>query len=277
MINIGSHLSIAKGYYKAAQVATDIGANTFQFFTRNPRGGSVKKLDMEDISAFSTHITRHQFAPILAHAPYTMNLCAEKTTTAEFAESVFVEDLERLEKTPCSLYNFHPGSHTGQGEAVAIKKVVEVLSKHNTGQWQSKILLETMSGKGTEIGYTFEQLKSIIDGVDYNDNIGVCMDTCHIYSAGYDIVTDLEGVLEKFDNIIGLDRLYAIHLNDSLTPFASRKDRHAEIGMGTIGMAAILAFISHPAITNLPILLETPLDNMGHKREIAMILEALNG
>lgn len=270
-MNIGPHLSIAKGYYKAAQIASQIGASTFQFFTRNPRGGSAKALDPADIVACQKHLQEHKFGELLAHAPYTMNLCAEKPSTANFAEQMFLEDLERLEQLPCQLYNFHPGSHTGQGVEVGIVKIVDVLNRHNRGQWTTQILLETMAGKGTEIGRNFKEIKAIIDRLEYQDNIGVCLDTCHIYSAGYDIVNDLEGVIEQFDRIIGLSRLKAIHLNDSKMPFNSNKDRHEAIGEGTIGLAALLNFITHPVVAHLPILLETPLNEDGHQREIAMI------
>lgn len=268
---IGPHLSIAKGYYNAAKMASQIGANSFQFFTRNPRGGSAKALDKADIATCQKHLEEHKFGALLAHAPYTMNLCAEKPSTAAFAEQMLIEDLQRLEQLPCQLYNFHPGSHTGQGVEVGTTKIVDVLNRHNRGQWTTQILLETMAGKGTEIGRSFEEIKAIIDRLDFQDNIGVCLDTCHIYSAGYDIVNDLEGVIEHFDRVIGLSRLKAIHLNDSKMPFDSNKDRHETVGEGTIGLEALLNFITHPAIAHLPILLETPLNEDGHQREIALI------
>lgn len=275
MINIGAHLSITKGFASAANTALAIGGNTFQYFPRNPRGGSVKALDMNDILKFKEIIDENNFAPILCHAPYTYNLCSASEDTRSFARTALREDLERLELIPVHLYNFHPGSHVGQGVEKGIEQIAEILNEVVTEELTSFVLLETMAGKGTEIGSKFEELRSIIDKVKYNEKIGVCMDTCHVFSAGYDIVNDLDGVLDEFDRIVGLDRLKAIHLNDSMKPYADKKDRHAELGKGEIGMDALLSFITHPKLKDLPFFLETPLEDEGHKEEIKMLKEIL--
>lgn len=268
---IGSHLSISQGFFKAGKVAVSINANTFQFFTRNPRGGNAKALDMKDIEKFKELMSENNFGPLLAHAPYTLNMASHKEDTWDFAKMAFKDDLKRLEIIPCSLYNFHPGSHTGKGIDYGIDRIAAVLNEIITGNESTMILLETMSGKGTEIGSTFEELRRIIDKVKHSELIGVCLDTCHVYSAGYDIVNDLDNVLEKLDKVIGIDKLKAIHLNDSMTEFNSKKDRHAGIGEGTIGLEAIINFVSHPQLKNLPFFLETPYEPEGHKHEIEMI------
>ncbi|WP_425449650.1 deoxyribonuclease IV [Dethiothermospora halolimnae] len=268
---IGSHLSTAKGFKNMGKVAVAMKANTFQFFTRNPRGGKARKLDEKDIRGLKEIMDENNFGPILAHAPYTLNMCSKTDKTRDFARIAFKDDLERLEKLPCSLYNFHPGSHTGQGVEKGIEQIVEILNETIKEDTTTTILLEAMAGKGTEIGRNFEELKKIIDGVNYKGKMGVCIDTCHIFAAGYDIVNDLDGVLEEFDSIIGLDRLKGIHLNDSMKPFGSNKDRHAPIGEGEIGFDAIVNIVTHPKLKNLPFYLETPNDIEGYKREIEML------
>ncbi|MCK8060985.1 MULTISPECIES: deoxyribonuclease IV [unclassified Fusibacter] len=269
---IGSHLSIASGYEKAAKIAIEMHANTFQFFTRNPRGGSMRAFDSDDTAALRALMEEYEFGRLLAHAPYTMNLCSSKESALRFAKQALKEDIERLEMLPCQLYNLHPGSHTGIGVEKGTQLIIEALNEVLKKEMKIKVLLETMSGKGTEIGSTFEELRAIIDGVECNEHLGICMDTCHIYSAGYDIVNDLDGVLEEFDRVIGLDRLSAVHLNDSKTPFASKKDRHETLGKGSIGLEALVSFINHPAIRHLPILLETPVSVEEHAREIELLL-----
>ena len=275
-MNIGCHLSIAKGYSEAAKNAVLIGGNTFQFFTRNPRGGKAKDIDPEDIVKLEEIMKENNFGPLLAHAPYTMNMASYKEHVYDFAKMAFKDDLDRLEKTPCNLYNFHPGSHTGKGVEYGIEKISSILNDVITGNENTMILLETMSGKGTEIGYTFEQLKSIIDKVKYSELMGVCLDTCHVYSAGYDIVNNLDDVLEEFDKIIGIDKLKAIHLNDSMKEYDSKKDRHEKIGKGTIGLEAIKNFITHPQLKELPFFLETPNELDGYKGEIELLREEWN-
>ncbi|QEK11781.1 deoxyribonuclease IV [Crassaminicella thermophila] len=271
MLNIGSHLSVSKGYENMGKVALKMGANTFQFFTRNPRGGSAKELDLEDIKKLKKLMEENNFAPILAHAPYTLNMASYKEDTWNFAKRAFADDLKRLEIIPCSLYNFHPGNHTGKGVEYGIERIATVLNEIMTGNESTMVLLETMSGKGTEIGATFEELRMIIDKVKYSELIGITLDTCHVFSAGYDIVNNLDGVLEEFDKILGLDRLKAIHLNDSMTELGSRKDRHAGIGEGKIGLEAIINIIHHPVLKDLPFFLETPYDVEGHQREIELL------
>ncbi|MTI47004.1 deoxyribonuclease IV [Sporosalibacterium faouarense] len=273
---IGSHLSISKGFANAAEEAVEIGANTFQFFTRNPRGGKAKDIDSEDILKLKKIMKENNFGPLLAHAPYTLNLASYKEHVYDFAKMAFKDDLNRLEKIPCDLYNFHPGNHTGKGVEYGIDRISGILNEVITGNESTMVLLETMSGKGTEIGKTFEELKMIIDKVKYSELMGICLDTCHIYSAGYDIVNDLDNVLEKFDNIIGIDRLKAIHLNDSMKEFASNKDRHEKIGEGTLGLEALVNFINHPQIANIPILLETPNELAGYKKEIETLRSSYN-
>lgn len=275
MIIIGPHISIAKGFTNAAKTAVNIGANTFQFFSRNPRGGNAKEYDKNDIEKFKEIREENQIGPLLAHAPYTMNLGGNKDEVYEFAKRVIKEDIQRMDSLGVEYLCFHPGSHVGGGIEFGIDRIVQGLNEAITGNENITILLETMSGKGTEIGYKFEQLKQIIDKVDYKEKIGVCLDTCHIFSAGYDIVNNLEQVLEQFDEIIGLDKLKAIHLNDSMMPFGAKKDRHAVIGEGEIGLEAIIRFMSHPKISHLPFFLETPLEDEGHKKEIEMLRDIL--
>lgn len=271
MIVIGPHISIAKGFSKAAQSAVDMGANTFQFFSRNPRGGNAKAFDEKDIMKFQEIRKDNNFGPLLAHAPYTMNLAGVKEEVYEFGRKVIKEDIERMDSLGIEFMCFHPGSHVGSGVEVGIDKIASALNEAITGKENITVLLETMSGKGSEIGFTFEQIRGIIDKVEHDEKIGVCLDTCHIFSAGYDIVNDLDSVIDKFDKIIGLERLKAVHLNDSMMPFESKKDRHACIGEGEIGLDAIIRFITHPKLEHLPFYLETPLEDEGHKREILMI------
>lgn len=273
MFTIGAHVSIAKGFKKAAQISVDIGANTFQFFSRNPRGGNAKEFNEKDMAAFQDIREKNNFGKLLAHAPYTMNLATANEDTYEFAKMVIKEDVKRMDSIGVEYICFHPGSHVGSGVEEGTRKIIEGLNQAITGDENITVLLETMSGKGTEIGRSFEELKAIIDGVEHNERIGVCMDTCHIFSAGYDIVNDLDGVLDEFDRIIGLDRLKTIHLNDSMMPFGKNKDRHAGIGEGEIGMKALLEVVNHPKLREIPFFLETPYDDEGHGREIAMLKE----
>lgn len=271
MLTIGAHLSASKGYTAMLKQAVEIGANTFQFFTRNPRGGSAKAIDENDVNTFLNLMEENNFSVILAHAPYTLNLCSAKPETREFAKNTFADDLKRMEYTPNQLYNFHPGSHTGQGADVGIDFIACALNEVLFPEMTTTVLLETMAGKGTEIGRSFEELKAIIDKVELSDKIGVCLDTCHVNDAGYDIVGDLDGVLDEFDSVIGLDRLKAIHLNDSKNQIASHKDRHEKIGEGTIGLDAIEKIINNDRLRDLPFFLETPNDIDGYAREIALL------
>ncbi len=271
MLTIGAHLSASKGYTAMLKQAQEIGANTFQFFTRNPRGGSAKAIDQKDVDTFLELMKSENFPVILAHAPYTLNCCSAKPETREFALNTFADDLMRMEYTPGQLYNFHPGSHVGQGEEVGIEQIAEILNKVLFPEMTTTVLLETMAGKGTEIGRNFEELRSIIDRVELSDKMGVCLDTCHIHDGGYDIVNDLDGVLEAFDKVIGLDRLKAIHLNDSKNPLAAHKDRHEKIGEGYIGLDAFERIINHPSLKNLPFFLETPNELDGYAKEIEML------
>ena len=271
MLRIGCHLSSSKGYLAMAKTAVSIDANTFQFFTRNPRGSRAKSLDPKDIEAFLTFAKEHDISQILAHAPYTLNACSADPSVREFARLTMADDLNRLEATPGCCYNFHPGSHVGQGIEKGIELICELLNKIIRPEQSTIILLETMSGKGSEVGGRFEELRAIIDGVEQKDKIGVCMDTCHVSDAGYDIVSDLDGVLEEFDNIVGLERLHALHINDSLNPPGSHKDRHAKIGEGTIGLEAIANVIRHPKLQGLPCILETPNELPGYAGEIEIL------
>lgn len=274
MLYIGCHLSSSKGYKHMGQEALSIGANTFQFFTRNPRGSKAKKMDVQDAQALVDLTQQHNFAPIIGHAPYTLNPCAADLHVREFAHMVMAEDLANLEYLPGVLYNFHPGNHVGQGIEAGIELVAELLNASLRPQQHTLVLLETMSGKGTEVGSSFEEIAAILDRVELQDKMGVCLDTCHIYAAGYDIVNDLEDVLESFDKTIGLSRLKAVHLNDSLNPLASRKDRHTNIGQGTIGLEAIVNFINHPRLRHLPFCLETPGDLTVYAEEIRLLKDA---
>ena len=271
MLNIGCHLSASKGYYNMGKEAVSIGANTFQFFTRNPRGGKAKEVDIKDVEKFLNLSKENNFCKILAHAPYTINVCSADENIRKFGIDTMKDDLKNLEFVPGNMYNFHPGSHVGQGEEVGIKLIIEALNYVLNENQQTTVLLETMAGKGTEVGKTFEQLKQIIDGVDLKDKLGVCLDTCHVYDAGYDIVNDLDGVLKKFDTVIGLDKLNAIHLNDDKNPFGSHKDRHEKIGEGSIGIEAFEKIINHPKLRNLPFYLETPNELDGYAKEIALL------
>ena len=274
MLNIGCHLSTTKGYENMGKEAIKIGANTFQYFTRNPRGGKAKDIDEKDILALRKLMEENKFAKILAHAPYTLNGCSADESTRQFATEMMADDLERLKYLPTSLYNFHPGSHVKQGVDVGINNIVEMLNKVLKPEHTTIVLLETMAGKGTEVGRTFEEIAEIISRVELKEKIGVCLDTCHVYDAGYDIVNDLDGVLEEFDRIIGLDRLHAIHLNDSKNPFNSHKDRHEKIGEGEIGFEAIKKIINHPKLKNIPFFLETPNELDGYAKEIEMLRAA---
>ena len=274
MLNIGCHLSTTKGYENMGKEALKIGANTFQYFTRNPRGGKAKDINEKDILALRKLMEENNFAKILAHAPYTLNGCSADESTREFASEMMADDLEKLKYLPTSLYNFHPGSHVKQGVDVGINYIVEMLNKVLKPEHTTIVLLETMAGKGTEVGRTFEEIAEIISRVELNEKMGVCLDTCHVYDAGYDIVNDLDGVLEEFDRIIRLDRLHAIHLNDSKNPFKSHKDRHEKIGEGEIGFEAIKRIINHPKLRNIPFFLETPNELDGYAKEIEMLKAA---
>ncbi len=271
MLNIGCHLSSSKGFYNMGVEALSIDGNTFQFFTRNPRGGSAKDIDPQDAQKLNDLMKDKNFAKILAHAPYTLNACAEKEYVREFAYNTMLDDLKRMEYVPNNLYNFHPGSHVGQGMEVGITLISSLLNSILWKEQTTTVLLETMAGKGSEVGSKFEELREIIDRVELQEKMGVCLDTCHVYDGGYDIVNDLDGVLTQFDKIIGLDRLKAIHINDSKNPFASHKDRHEKIGEGSIGVDAFERIINHPALRDLPFFLETPNELDGYAHEIAVL------
>ena len=271
MLNIGCHLSTANGFMGMGRDALSIGANTFQFFTRNPRGGKAKDLDQADIDGFLALAAEHRFVQLLAHAPYTLNPCSADENTRRFALEMMVDDLLRMERLPGNLYNFHPGSHVGQGEEAGIEMIVEQLNAELAPDLTTTVLLETMAGKGSEVGRTFEELRRILDGVALHEKMGVCLDTCHLNDAGYDLVNRLDEVLEEFDRVVGLDRLRAIHLNDSMNPLGARKDRHERIGHGHLGLAAITRIIYHPALRHLPFLLETPNELPGYAEEIALL------
>ena len=270
-------MSIADGIVKAATNVVKMEANTMQIFSRNPRGSGYKNYSSDEVERFQVIRKEHNFGPLLAHAPYTMNLASAQEKVYEFACMVIREDIARMDAIGIENIVFHPGSHTGIGVEAGIKNIIAGLNQAITGNENIMVLLETMSGKGTEIGVTFEELKKIRDGVEHPERIGICLDTCHVFSAGYDIVNDLEGVLSQFDRVLGLELLKAIHLNDSMMPFGSHKDRHATIGSGEIGLEALLKVIEHPALRELPFYLETPLDDEGHKQEIKMLKEKQNG
>lgn len=274
MLHIGCHLSISKGFLHIGKEAASIGADTFQFFTRNPQGGKAKDIDATDAESYNSYAYLNSFAKIIAHAPYTLNICSDNPQTCAFAEMVFADDLKRMEFVPHNYYNFHPGSHVGQGAEKGIAMIIDLLNRILTPEQTTTVLLETMSGKGSEIGRSFEELAAIIDGVKLKEKMGVCLDTCHVFAAGYDIVNNLDGVFAEFDKVIGLSRLKAVHLNDSMMPFASNKDRHAKIGEGEIGQAALERFVRHSAVKNLPIILETPNDLAGYAAEIKMMRAA---
>ena len=271
MLTIGCHLSSSKGYLAMGKEAVSIGANTFQFFTRNPRGGAAKAIDEKDVESFKAFAKENGIHVILAHAPYTLNACSADESTREFAKNTFADDLKRMEYVPGNLYNFHPGSHVKQGVEIGIDYITQMLNEVLKPEQTTKVLLETMAGKGSEIGRSFEELRAIIDRVELNDHLGVCLDTCHVYDAGYDIVNDLDGVLKQFDEIIGIDRLYAIHINDSKNPFESHKDRHEKIGEGSIGTEAFERIINHPMLEDKPFFLETPNELDGYAKEIALL------
>lgn len=271
MLRIGCHLSSSKGFLAMGKEAVNIGANTFQFFTRNPRGGKAKALDTEDIAAYLKFAEGHGIAKILAHAPYTLNACAKDGGLRQFAYDTMCDDLARLEHIPNAMYNFHPGSHVKQGAEAGIAYIADMLDQINEKGFHATVLLETMAGKGTEIGRNFEELKAIIERVADSSKIGVCMDTCHVFDGGYDIASRLEQVLEEFESVLGLGRLKAIHLNDSMNPLGSHKDRHAKIGEGKIGLQAFGAIVTHPKLRELPFFLETPNDLAGYQEEIALL------
>lgn len=271
MFIIGCHLSISKGFLKLGEEALSVGANTFQFFTRNPRGGKAKAIQKEDADSLVSLMKDNNFGPALAHAPYTLNPCSADKKIREFAVHTMKDDLCRMEYLPDNLYNFHPGSHVGQGIEKGIDYIIEHLNTVLSNDMNTTVLLETMSGKGSEVGGKFEELKKIIDGADLNHKLGVCLDTCHVFDGGYDIVNDLEGVLDEFNSVIGLDRLKAIHLNDSMNSLGSHKDRHQKIGQGNIGIEAVTRIINHPVLKDLPFYLETPNDIAGYKEEIELL------
>ena len=273
MFRIGCHISAAGGYLAMGKKAAALGANTFAFFTRNPRGGASKALDEADVAAFLDYTAVHDITALVAHAPYTLNPCAEKENVREFARQAFREDLQRMEHTPGQCYNFHPGSHVGQGVAVGIEKITEILNESLFPEMRTTVLLETMAGKGSEVGGRFEELRAILDGVELQDKMGVCLDTCHVWDAGYDIVNDLDGVLTEFDRVVGLHRLRAVHLNNSKNDLGSHKDRHEKIDEGYLPEAAIRRIITHEALRELPFILETPNEDEGYAREIALLRE----
>lgn len=271
MLNIGCHLSASKGFFHMAKEAVEIGANTFQFFTRNPRGFACKEISQKDIDEYEKAAKEGGFSKILAHAPYTLNPASADENVRSLAKRIMTDDMKRMEFVPGNLYNFHPGSHVGQGEEKGIELISDMLNEVLTKEQSTTVLLETMAGKGTEIGKTFAQLRQIIDRVELKDKIGVCLDTCHVYDAGYDIKNDLDGVLCEFDEVIGLFRLKALHLNDSKNPFESHKDRHEKIGEGFLGLEVFENIVNHPKLSHLPMLLETPNEIEGYKNEIALL------
>ena len=274
MFYIGSHISSAKGYEAMGKQALKLGAGTFAFFTRNPRGGSAKAIDPADVERFQGIARENEFGKIVAHAPYTLNACSDKADTRRFAGETFRDDLKRMEYTPGNYYNFHPGSHVGQGAEEGIRLISEMLNASLSRDMTTTVLLETMAGKGSEVGRSLEELKEILDRTELSEKLGVCLDTCHVWDAGYDIVGDLDGILTEFDKVIGLNRLKAIHLNDSLNDRGSHKDRHARIGEGHIGWEAFTRIINHPVLRDLPFILETPNDDAGWTDEIARLRAA---
>ena len=273
MFYIGCHLSASDGFLAMGKTALSIGANTFQFFTRNPRGSKAKAIDPKDAEAFLALARENGFGTLVAHAPYTINPCSKDEHTREFARMTLADDLKRMEHIPGNVYNFHPGSHTGQGIETGIGQIAETLNAILTPDIRTTVLLETMSGKGSEVGSRFEELREIIDRVELSDKLGVCLDTCHVSDAGYDIADDPDGVLTEFDRVIGLDRLKAVHVNDSLNPVGSHKDRHARIGEGCLGAEALGRVVRHPALQGLPFVLETPNELPGYAHEIALLKE----
>ena len=273
MFKIGCHLSASKGFLAMGKEAVKIGGNTFQFFTRNPRGGAAKAIDEKDVEAFLAFAAENGIDIILAHAPYTLNACAADDKIRTFAKETMADDLQRMEYVPGNLYNFHPGSHVKQGVEIGIDKIADLLNEVLFEEQRTTVLLETMAGKGTEIGRSFEEIRAIMDKVELKDKLGVCLDPCHVYDAGYDIVNQLDEVVEQFDQIIGLDKLKAIHLNDSKNPFESHKDRHEKIGEGYLGIEAFARIINHEKLRDLPFFLETPNEIEGYAKEIAFLKE----
>ena len=273
MLHIGCHLSSSKGFAAMGRQALDLGADTFQFFTRNPRGSRAKALDTADAAALASLLEENRFAPVIAHAPYTLNLCGEKEENRRFARETMADDLARLEHLPGQYYNFHPGSHVGQGIDAGVRLIAEGLNAILRPDQRTTVLLETMAGKGSEVGGRFEELRAILDRVKLSDRVGVCLDTCHVSDGGYDIIHDLDGVLTEFDRRIGLERLKAVHLNDSKNPPGSRKDRHERIGAGSIGLEALVRVVRHPVLRALPFCLETPNELPGYAEEIALLRE----
>lgn len=271
MIYIGSHISASGGFAEMGKTALKLGADTFAFFTRNPRGGKAKDIDEKDVAALQQIMDEHHFGPLVAHAPYTMNLCSDKADIRKFAKDMFADDMKRMEYLPGNYYNFHPGSHVGQGVETGIDYIVEAMNEVLFPEMKTMVLLEGMAGKGSEIGRNFEELRAIIDKVELKDKVGVCLDTCHLWETGYDIVTKLDEVLELFDQIVGADRLRAIHLNDSKNPIEAHKDRHELLGEGHIGKDALAAVIRHPRLQGKPFILETPNDDAGYAKEIAWV------
>lgn len=271
VFKVGCHLSSSNGYLAMGKTALEIGANTFQFFTRNPRGGAAKPISQKDVDAYLKLAEENDIGPIVAHAPYTLNACAADERIREFAFEVMSDDLKRLEYTPNSYYNFHPGSHVQQGVEKGIELICDLLNQILSPEQSTLVLLETMAGKGSEVGRSFEELRTIIDNVELSQQLGVCLDTCHIWDGGYDIVSDLDGVIAEFDNVIGLNRLKAIHLNGSLNTLAAHKDRHAKLGEGQLPLDAIARVINHPKLRQLPFLLETPNELDGYAKEIALL------
>ena len=276
MIYIGCHLSVTNGYEAMGRQMTEFGGNTFAWFTRNPRGGKAKEIDDADVKKLQAILEKEKFGKLVAHASYTMNLCSAKEETRANGLDMLKQDLMRMEQVPNQLYNFHPGSHTGQGPEVGIQQIADGLNESLWPEMKTTVLLETMAGKGSEVGKTFEELREIIDRTTLNEKLGVCLDTCHIWDGGYDIVNDLDGVLTKFDKIIGLDRLKAIHFNDSKNECGAAKDRHEKLGQGCIGMEAMKRIALHPALQNLPFILETPNDDQGYIEEIALVNSWMN-
>lgn len=271
MLRIGPHVSYSKGFLNMAETASSIGANTFQYFMRNPRGARAKAIDEKDLEEFKKFIEENNMGPILTHAPYTMNLASKTERTREIAHIILEDDLKKMEMLPENLYNLHPGSHVGQGVEEGTRLIVEALDSVLWDDMNTKVLLETMAGKGTEIGRSFEEIRDIIDRSKFGDNIYVCLDTCHIFEAGYDIVNDLDGVLEEFDNVIGLHKLQAIHINDSKNPLGARKDRHEKIGEGSLGIETFERIVNHPVLKNIPMYLETPNEIDGYEKEIQIL------
>ena len=277
MLNIGCHLSASKGFVNMAKETIEIKGNTFQFFTRNPRGGQAKDINEKDVEDFLKLANENNFVKVLAHAPYTINVCSADESIRRYGIDTMKDDIMRMEYIPNNMYNFHPGSHVGQGTEKGIQWIIEALNEILTEEQTTTVLLETMAGKGSEIGRSFEEIKAIIDGVKLKDKLGVCLDTCHVYDAGYDIVNDLDGVIEEFDRIIGLHRLKAIHINDSKNPFESHKDRHEQIGKGSIGIEAFERIVNHPKLKNLPFYLETPQEDIkGYGEEIEILRNLAN-